>query len=685
MEFLQELWANQLFRAVFVITLMAPFATIGYLYINPLQYISASTRTGQRNRKKIRLKYVAAARGIYNFFDKNKMTHIFVKNMHYMFSTRYCMDDMDARVATGRTIAVEIVVAIGSFIIALTIMKDMLLSAILAYMAATLIFFKVRGSSTKFIYELNELVGDMLHYYNSSGRNIQNMFDKLEGNINYMTPYLKSMREYLIKAKYSNEPNLVIADYATIAPSRFLRLIYNYLYITERYGDASDLFNVNMMALQREIHAEYLNSQQIESKIAGEVVLTCAPVAMLPVMEWYMSNYFVFGPDSFITTFLSTSSGYAVKVLCAVTTLICFYCYTSLLYTSDTVLESKKLEDWADHFLLNDRHLARNLKKISNFMPKFFTKFVLDLQEFDTGVQNIQSFYYKSIVFAMVFSILTSGIVTVDTLYQRSVVDKSIYAGLSKEFMDYAISIENDSKEYIARCLANDRIMLKDFKENGYPENTVWRIRELELNYGLYVELAATRVEEKFGLLSHTSIPILVTIVLIMAIFGAIIPLIDLGLTVKLKKGAMLYNEVMGFYTVTILLISHPQSTVFMLVQWLTQFSHIFKRRLQGCVDDFKVETITEINKNISYIPLSRLVDCIVLAKKGVSKDDAFAGVAQRYRFQEEERAIVNEKVIRSRTGVASTITWVSLGVSFGLYLIFPMILTIYFMMADVM
>lgn len=685
MEFFMELWANQLFRVVFVLMLLSPFITVGYLLVNPLQYISASTRTGQRNRKKIRQKYVSVSRTIYNFFDKNQVTHIFVKNTHYMFQTRYCLDDMDARVSTGRTIAVGVIIAVGSFIVSLSLLKDTLLSAIMAYMITVLVNYKVRGSSTKFVYELNETIGDMLHYYNSGGKNIQIMFEKLEGRINYMTPYLRSMREYLIKAKYSDEPNVVIADYSTIAPSRFLRLIFNYLYITERYGDASDLFNVNMTALQREIHAEYLISQQIDSKVAGEIILNCAPVGMLPVMEWYMKNYFVFGPDSFITTFLSTSSGYAVKVLCAMTTLICFYCHTSLLHTSDTVLETKKFEDWADYFLLNDRRLSRNLKKFSNLMPKFFTKYVMSLQEFDSGKTNIQAFYYKGIIFALILSMLTAGIVTIDTIYQRSVVDSSIYAGVSKEMMDYAISVENDPKEFVARCLANDRIMIKDLNENGFPENMIWRMRELGLNYGLYAELAETRVGEKFRLLSHTSIPILIVIIITAAVFGAVIPLIDLGLTVKLKKGTMLYNEVMGFYTVTILLISHPQSTVFMLVQWLTQFSQIFKQRLQSCVDDFREETISEINRNILYVPLNRLVDCILLAKKGVSKEDAFAGITQKYRFQEEERAVVNAKVVNSRTGIVSAITWISLGASFGLYLILPMIITIYDMTTGMM
>lgn len=135
------------------------------------------------------------------------------------------------------------------------IFDDTLLAFITTIMVAVYAYQKLMGDGQKFLEQLEEGIGDMVHIYNAEGQNIDMMFIRLLKDTDaYLYRYIDQMYTYLKRAITDPENSQqIISEYNSIVPSRHLRLVFNYVYITARYGDETNqqgeqLFNKNMLA-----------------------------------------------------------------------------------------------------------------------------------------------------------------------------------------------------------------------------------------------------------------------------------------------------------------------------------------------------------------------------------------------------------------------------------------------------
>jgi hypothetical protein len=254
--------------------------------------------------------------------------------------------------------------------------------------------------------------------------------------------------------------------------------------------------------------------------------------------------------------------------------------------------------------------------------------------------------------------------------------------------MDLLATSAGEPEAYKKQSLSNDIVVMDLIKENEEEylalttkEERVEYVERLILDnavdYGIYYEIAAQRVVEKYVVLNQFNLMIVLIIIVIGGFLGYKIPNMSVSLNLILNRGAVISDEVIGFYTICVLLINHKASNVYVLFDWLKNFATVFKKRIQNCIDNLNGKEILALERGISNKHFSRLIECLYLSYNGADLKSAFAGIEQLHLFQEESRRILNEQIIRRRVGTSEILSWIAIGVTFTLYVLVPLIFAI--------
>lgn len=693
----------QLMLYAAIIAVCASGVVIIVMLLHPWSLISKDTAIGQKNRYKIRVAYSQFTLQFYETIKAVPITRTALENLALTLKYRYTLELNEAKIQAATILIKEAIVLAVSISVTMYYYSDKLLAIITTIMIVVYAFNKFMGDGEKFLAELEETVGDMVHIYNAEGQNVERMFKRIMNDKHiYLYRYLDVMWTYLRQALMEpDKSKMVIAEYNKLAPSRHLRLIFNYIYITARYGDETNkqgeqLFNKNMLAIQREVHADLVRMQTIKAETIGEQIFIIFAVVMIPAADWYMKKFFTFDGFGSISRFLNSSFGYSIKITCGIFALICFYLYNRLMM-SNKAFEDKATNKWADTLLEKHVWLRRIVDKLApkedekEKREKLYNK--LTLAE---GYANIRVLYLKKLLVSVVLTTAVVLFLSLDTFTLYKGVNTDLYIGVNGDLMDVVLSLEEFPDTYKQQALSNDQIVMDIIKQNPEEYNSfgttdekvsyVTRIiRKNDIDYGAYPEVAAQRICEKMVMLDQVDPSIIIVAALITMLLSYMIPNITLELSLTLNQGAIIYDEVIGYYTVVILLANHSASNIHMIFEWITSFATIFKRRLQQCMDNMCEKEIRALEEGVEYKPLSRLIECLLLAYKGTDLQSAFAGIEQRHLFQEESRKILNEQIIRRRTAYSQALSWFAMGCTFMLYIVTPMILAIVEMLGQLL
>lgn len=679
--------------------LIAALAVTGLLilimFIQPWKLLSNTTVQGQKNRYYIKKTYNSIALAIYKLMNRFKITSVFMSNLASMLSHMYVLSKDEARVRATSLIMKEIIIGVVVGIFSFRYFENTFLAVIMIYMIVMWSYQKLKGDGQRFLEELDDCIGDMIHMYNAEGHNIDRMFARiLEDKNSYMYRYIDQMYTYLRRALLDPNNTFVISEYNSLVASRHLRLLFNYIYITHRYGDEVNingevLFNRNMLAIQREVHADFTKMKQIKDSTVGEIWFIIGSVAIIPAAGWYMATFFTFDGFETISRFLNSSLGDTIEIACGVFSTICFYIYMKFL-GSNTALEYYKEVSWEESIINRSRRLKAFLDALA---PKSGTRRRQKLEEnisLTEGYVGVRPLYLRKVILGCVVASLAFVLLSFDTYTTYSGVMSDLYSGVSTEQMNTIISVagENDPEAYKRESLSNDQLVIDYLNEHKdeyfslttkadretYIQNV---IKELELDYGGYPEIASQRIVEKFIMVESIDFKMMILILVASFLIAYMVPNLAIQLHLMLNKGAIIYDEVIGCYTVVVLLINHSASNIYMLLQWLTSFANVFKSRLQQCQDNLCANEIIALGAGIEDKPFKRLIECTLLAFNGADLKSAFAGIEQRHLFQEESRRIINELVIKRRIAYSSALSWAAMGVTFILYIMAPMFMAI--------
>lgn len=660
--------------------------------------IFSSIKTNQKFKSKLRILIQKMCVKFYNILYR--LVPIAIENLNYSFKMGYILDDTESKIKTSKSIMILILVTGITAILSLKFMGDTMLAMIVTCMMAMYTFNKIKGDGEKFLEALQDSIEDMIHLYNSNNENIDGMFAALlENRSNYVYRYMNQMYETL-KLAIIDEANSesIIMQYNTDVPSRHLRLMFNYLYMTYRYGDevtlaGQKLFNKNMLALQREVNSDLMRVTEIKAGTLGEQWFIMGSVIMIPGATWYMKEFFTFENFETISRFLDGTLGYTIKLICAIYAMMAYYIYMKIL-DSNHAIETKKSIYWEELLLKN-----KLLNKLVIFLaPKRETEKhdkILSKIHMVEGYNGIKPFYVRKVLISLIVFISVSILLSTDTYLSYVSVKNDLYRGVASDTMDMVISMEEYADTYKSQAISNDNIIMNIVKgdldnynflsKEGKRDYILQIIRENNIDYGMYPEVAADRIIEKLATLSKLNPWLIVLIAFLSMMVGYQVPNIALNMTLILSRRAMIEDEVIGYYTVVMLLVNHSVSNVNMLMNWLKNFADIYRVRFQQCLDNLSEKEITSMQDMVDNKELKRLMSSILMAFKGTDLKSAFAGIEQRYEFQEDLRRVINQRIIKYRVMCSELLSWSAMGTTFVLYILSPMIYSIYEMLKEIM
>ena len=113
------------------------------------------------------------------------------------------------------------------------------------------------------------------------------------------------------------------------------------------------------------------------------------------------------------------------------------------------------------------------------------------------------------------------------------------------------------------------------------------------------------------------------------------------------------------------------------ILEWLENFSEIFKTSLGECVDNYSYceeDALEHLKEMEPYPPFVRIIENL-LASDNVGIEDAFEEIYSQQQYLMEKRKQDNEINIANSGAIARFVSFIPMVVTIGLYLIVPFVI----------
>ena len=140
---------------------------------------------------------------------------------------------------------------------------------------------------------------------------------------------------------------------------------------------------------------------------------------------------------------------------------------------------------------------------------------------------------------------------------------------------------------------------------------------------------------------------------------------------------SMMEDEVMQFQTIILMLMYIPRMNVEIILEWLENFSDIFKASIMECVDLYFVDherALAELKEKEPFPSLVRIAEDLQACDQ-VGIVPAFDEIAGQRSYFMEKRKQDNEIQIANKGAIGKAVAYVPMILVIGLYLIVPFVL----------
>jgi hypothetical protein len=669
---------NKLF---FTVLCFIGFLVCTFLFFrNTKSDIKKSSKTGayiKRFKYFMRTVYVRLMR----YVNKIPVVGDIVNSLCYSYKCQEALTDDDAYVKTGETLFMSMLAFLMAFAFGFRWFSDIILSIITGIMIAHVVMNSLRPKSKVFLTGLHNATEDFLMAYHKSSGNLDAAFYAVEMTDNPVAKHFEIMHDYIKRAYISDNPDLIQREYNDIAPSRFLRNLYNIMYMTYKYGDqkvnGKSVLNMNIMEIQEQIGDALYQQNKLIDDTMGERWFIIVPLYSIPLLGAYMLEYFSFEGFEYIPSFLSSSTGYMVEVLCAIIALICYLLYTQMVNRG--VLEVKSRSSWEKQVLRNAYIRKLVLKLLPLDSPKRQKQQAVLAKAGSSDSPNalqIQRIFLAS--FMLVISIIS---ISFNMASNSMSIDKDIYTGLSKDNYTKILMTQEDMYVYIDEMLEADKVIVNHFRKDAeYQKMTAEqqadcienyiKANDLEDVYRGYLDYGVTRIQAKINLLAKIGGLNNVLFVLMLTGFGYYIPYWMLLIRSAMNKDMLLIDEVSDLQKTTIMLMGYPTTSPENLLGWYASSATMLGPQIRECVITHDFDKLMHV---VEYKPFTQLITSLKMAFDGLEMKEAFSGVEQRLLTQRREQNRVMERMLKFRVDTVEMLASISMGAVFGLYMFMPL------------
>jgi hypothetical protein len=169
---------------------------------------------------------------------------------------------------------------------------------------------------------------------------------------------------------------------------------------------------------------------------------------------------------------------------------------------------------------------------------------------------------------------------------------------------------------------------------------------------------------------------IIIALIILISYIAGKIPDILLKLRVFLMKSNM-EDEVLSFHSIIIMLMYIKRMDVETILEWLENYSEIFKNSISECSDNYtydSVQALEELKEKEPYMPFVKIVENLE-ACDNVGIEAAFEEIHSQKQYYIEKRKQDNEINISNKGAIGRFIAFIPMVATIGLYLIIPFVM----------
>lgn len=525
------------------------------------------------------------------------------------------------------------------------------------------------GDDTKLLEQVVEFVKDLKHQFNLTGSVEQALYEssKLSGDL--MKTHSKNMHECILSKESLN-------DY--IAPNKYLKLIYNIIYLTSEYGDkkvdGKSIFIKNMNYIMREIKMELDKRDKIKYWLKALTTVALLPV-LFPSMikNWVLPKF----PQSIF--FYESSLDIITKIFILIISLGCFFGLRELEKNIDKQFKLKSDKKQWESVALDIKVIN---KVVMLFVPKENSKqYYKDKKLIQESGSNltIEWLYLRKIICSVIaFVLVMSSIIGLQRLNINNTINNTSY-----KFIKYD-TIVNVGKEQVSVTEFDkdifENILKKDKKSNEVrkieKEEIIKEIKLKGIKDEEVIKANALRIEEKLNYMNNQHFKWYhLIIALVIALFSSDIPNLKLFFQRRLRKADM-DSEIFEFYTIILLLMYNDRASIEMIIEWMERFSEVFKEPLQKCRNNLGqgvFESLQVLKDECKYKPFGKIVDNLIMSEK-IKIKDAFESLESEREFFEKEKEELNARIVAERKELGDLLGVIPTLSLFVFYLTIPLL-----------
>ncbi|MGL5381761.1 hypothetical protein [Clostridium sp.] len=512
--------------------------------------------------------------------------------------------------------------------------------------------------------QLEKAIGDIRHLYHQHEMVEEALYDTVELCDYEIAQHINEMHQALI----SDDIDTAINNYYEKAPNKFLKTFLSLCYTVVKFGDKEveqqSLFLTNLNYLKEELNVEILKREKIRNNFMGLSYIAIAPIFLVKLIELWGMTYM---PE--LEIYYKGAYGLIADIILFLTSITAYYVVGKL--------KSPYYE--VNYFsFIEEKLLKISLIKrlVTNVMNKKYNE-VLKIQAMmkTTGTKaKVEYFYLKRMLYA-ISGFLLSILIVINAIN----INKNNLITLPIGLEDYKAV----HSVYSIDTLMNiDRTYILEYK--GQENLSYEKIEKKILEKGDITDkkVAKESAERILGKIEKYNKYYFKWIHLILAFIVALIfysiPYLILAFRKKLIEMAM-EEEVFQFHSILLMLMHVERITVDNILEWLEQFSSIFKDSIRKCIMNFEADdnkALEELKKDESFTPFIRVVENLQSASERIGVLQAFDTLKADRIYYSDKRKQDNEIMIRNKSSIGSMISFSPLTLSVILYLLIPMVLS---------
>lgn len=514
----------------------------------------------------------------------------------------------------------------------------------------------------KLLKQMEKYLGDVRHYYHVGGLVEEAIYDSLEDSPYEISLHMQKIYDLLISEDLEE-----IQQYKETAPNKYLTTFIALCQITLQFGDIlqenSSIFLSNVNHLKQEIHIELLKRDKLHFTFAGLITLAVVPVLFLnPIKRWGIINL----PE--LEKFYMGKYGILVSALIFLCTMLCYF-FIQWLKGQVKVLNPRHgILEWLEKNKIIDQRLTKWMYE----HPKKVQKLDYELRKNNVKI-TVRQYLLKCILcFFISFVILNS--LYINTVFATR--NNLIY--YTKEYKGASPVIGQEDLEKNRELITNTVNQLKDMNSNNWKKQIKNKLEKTPIwKDEREKDLIQQEIERRINLYKKNSFHLYYLIVNGgLSLMVAFLPkcfFVIRGIFLKFE----MEDEVMQLYSIILMLRSITRMNVETILEWMENFSMIFRNSIMECVDHYSFDNegaLNQLKEKEPFLPFVRIIENLEACDR-VGVEQAFDELSGQRSYYMEKRKQDNEIFISNKGTLGKVAAYVPMILVIGLYLIVPFIL----------